>query len=121
MNENQNQIDMNNNVNNVNPSIQPIEEVKVEVVDTNIENMNQKVENNDTNTIVENQSNSKTSTVLLVILFIFLFAFVMGMPYIREAVNNIKDGNLSQIEREAIAEEKRQQEEEKNKNMQHSK
>ncbi len=59
--------------------------------------------------------NSKISTILLIFLFLFLFAFIMGMPYIRSFIQELKaDTGLSEIEKEAQEEEKKQQQEEEN-------
>ena len=59
--------------------------------------------------------NSKLSTILLIVFFLFLFAFIMGMPYIRSFIQELKaDTGLSEIEKEAQEEEEKQQQEEEN-------
>lgn len=102
----------------------PIREVIVENTtlsnqDNNLNPPNDVVE---VPTSIESGNSSKppkknnVSTILLILLFIILFAFIMGMPYIREFVQNIKvDTGLSEIEKEAKEEEKRQQKEEESK------
>lgn len=65
---------------------------------------------------VEPPKNNKISTILLILLFIFLFAFVMGMPYIKDFIHELKaDTGLSEIEKKAKEEEKKQQQEEESK------
>lgn len=105
----------NNNLTNETNNVTPIEEVKVETsseinepVITNTEVQNPTPES-------EPPKSSKASTVLLVLLFIFLFAFIIGMPYIREYLIELKgESGLSEIEKEAIEEEKRQEQEANN-------
>ena len=130
MNENQEQVNNtqtslngeNISINNTNsmassgiPSVPPIAEVKVEanntvITDDNLsQNNTTSLENNSKNSS-EPPKNNKVSTILLILLFIFLFGFVMGMPYIREYVQNIKsDTGLSEIEKDAKKEEEKQQ------------
>lgn len=60
----------------------------------------------------------KWKRVLVLIFFIAVFAFVMGMPYINDALDKLKkDAGMSDIERRAkqIEEEQKQKEQEKNK------
>lgn len=118
-------------VSTVNPtvsSVPPIAEVKVEAVsDTNsvTENVAQPTEipinpssvsGDSGQSSSEPPKNSKVSTILLILLFVFLFSFIMGMPYIREFMNNLKDDTgLSEIEQAAREEEKKQQQEEESK------
>lgn len=108
----------------INPaSVPPIAEVKVEAAsDTNVVQPTEVPVNSTTvggdsgQPSSEPPKNSKVSTVLLILLFVFLFAFVMGMPYIREFMNNLKDDTgLSEIEQAAREEEERQKQEEESK------
>jgi len=104
MNENQNNNEINNinNTNNVNESLQtnitptdvvtPIQEVKIE---------KQEEITDIPNNIQHNNGNNK-STLIVFLLFGFFFIYIMGMPYIREFVQNMKaDTGLSEIEKEA--------------------
>lgn len=122
-----NQIDQ-NNLNAVNSTVNqvpPIMDVKIEASDSNTANQETKTtdEISNPNPINDggnssNQSPKKgnTSTILVILLFIFLFAFVMGMPYIREFMNGLKeDTGLSQIEQAARDEEDKQKQEEESK------
>lgn len=70
----------------------------------------------DVNTNVEEPKSSKFSTVMLMLLFIFLFGYVMFMPEINNYINSLnKEEGLSQIELDAIEEEKKQQQAEQTK------
>ena len=120
MNENNNLNINNDQVQNINThvvnqdinNVIAINEVKIEsdTVIPEVSNEIPTVSNNN-----EPPKNSKVSTILLVLLFIFLFGFVMGMPYINEFINNLKnDNSLSEIEQEAIREEEKQQQEQQN-------
>lgn len=92
----------------VNQNVQPSTEVPVTPDFPNGENSGQ--------TSGEPPKHSNVSTVLVILLFLFLFAFIMGMPYISEFMNNLKDDTgLSEIEKEAREEEERQQKEEESK------
>lgn len=129
MNQNQMPNNMNqNNIDGVNtpitPStnpVQPIAEVKVEATSNNTTDQTNQVPVNQTTGTSGGSSNeppksSNISTVLVILLFIFLFAFVMGMPYIREFMNNLKDDTgLSEIEQAAREEEEKQKQEEESK------
>lgn len=97
---------MNENQNN-NQVVTPINEVRIETESTIIKENN--IQNNNTSSNKPSKS-SKFSTFLLILLFVFLFSFVMGMPYIDEYIKKLQDdGELSEIEKEAIEEEKRQE------------
>ena len=54
---------------------------------------------------------------MLILLFIFLFGYIMFMPEINDYISSLNkdEGGLSQIELEAIEEEKKQQQAEQNK------
>lgn len=88
--------------------VTPINEVKIEEITTNEANSNA------TNQPSNNKppKSSKLSTILLILLFVFMFAYIMGMPYINGFIEDLKNNNeLSQIEQDAIEEEKKQQHE----------
>lgn len=89
----------NDNSTENNTNIEPIKEVKVEQISNK-----------------EVPKNKNVSGILLIILFIFLFAFVMGMPYIKNFVQQFKSNTgLSEIEKEAKEEEERQKQQEESK------
>lgn len=86
--------------------------------------MNEQNKDTVTEVVVDNQNNnsvgetksSKFSTVMLILLFIFLFGYVMFMPEINDYISSFnKEEGLSQIELDAIEEEKKQQQAEQNK------
>jgi len=92
------------NEDNIEKEVTPINEVKIEE-DNSVSNQ---LSNDKTS------KNSKFSTVMLILFFIVMFVYIMGMPYINEFINNLmKDDGLSQIELDAIEEEKRQEQENK--------
>lgn len=111
MNENQNLNNQNgNDINQVVNSIPPVSEVKIEE-QVNTPPVNGTVDlTNKNDSVNKEQKNGKGSTILLILLFVFLFGYIMGMPYINEYINKLKsDNDLSQIEKDAIEEEKRQE------------
>lgn len=101
VNQQPNQI---NNINELDQNVVPIKEVEIsQPVNTSINTTS----NNNQN--IQPPKNNKVSTVLLVILFIFLFLFVIFMPDITKFIENLKTKDeISQIEKDAIEEEKRQ-------------
>lgn len=120
---NQNNNQLNNNINdidnanqnvNVNPIINenqqvntnatsgvvpPIQEVKIEKQEetSSISEGNQPI-----TTTNNNSSGNNKSTLIVILLFGFFFIYIMGMPYIRKFIQDMKvDTGLSEIEKEA--------------------
>lgn len=126
MNENQNfqnnyqGLNNSTNFNQVNNSVPPINEIKVENNGINLNTStvsSPEVNNNLNNNVPNNEppKSSNKSTILLILLFVFLFAFIMGMPYINEFIDQFKaDTGLSEIEKQAKEEEEKQKQEAEN-------
>lgn len=113
MNENQNN---SNTVVNETPQVIAIPDIQIEKEEIiNNDNLESKPRENEVpinTTPPESPKGNTTSTVLLILLFVFLFVYIMGMPYIRTFIQDLKsDTGLSEIEQEAQKEEQRQEEE----------
>lgn len=60
---------------------------------------------------------NKGGMIGVILLFVFFFIYIMGMPYIKDFINDFKSNNgLSPIEKAAKEEEEKQQKENDNKN-----